>query len=192
MYCDLWRKSTDLSYEPRLLSVRLRYSKHCWCPTLITRNILHQSRNLFSYVRVIQNHPPTPVRNSKYLAIPPTPLPLRNIRMAPHWNWTDSMKWANIFKQNYFFSKFRNSQVRLCLNSSVLLWIDWNDYGIILHLVKEIQNLLDFNPVLLNKMDFSQIKVRFIGIIYKFSSVARWCRWILLNTYSSGADWCYK
>ena len=26
----------------------------------------------FSYVRVIQNHPPTPVRNSKYLAIPPT------------------------------------------------------------------------------------------------------------------------
>ena len=26
----------------------------------------------FSYVRVIQTHPPTPVRNSKYLAIPPT------------------------------------------------------------------------------------------------------------------------
>ena len=26
----------------------------------------------FSYVRVIQNDPPTPVRNSKYLAIPPT------------------------------------------------------------------------------------------------------------------------
>ena len=28
---------------------------------------------------MIQNHPPTPVRNSKYLAIPPThPLPLCN------------------------------------------------------------------------------------------------------------------
>ena len=34
---------------------------------------------------MIQNHPPTPVRNSKYLAIPPTyPLPLRNIKMAPN------------------------------------------------------------------------------------------------------------
>ena len=38
----------------------------------------------FSYVRVIQNHPPTPARISKYLAIPPTPLPLRIIKMAPN------------------------------------------------------------------------------------------------------------
>ena len=37
----------------------------------------------FSYIRVIQSHPPTPVRISKCLAIPPTPLPLRNIKMAP-------------------------------------------------------------------------------------------------------------
>ena len=28
----------------------------------------------------------TPVRNSKYLAIPPNPLPLRNIKMAPNVN----------------------------------------------------------------------------------------------------------
>ena len=33
---------------------------------------------------MIQNHPPTPIRNSKYLAIPPTPLPLHNIKMAPN------------------------------------------------------------------------------------------------------------
>ena len=31
-----------------------------------------------------QNHPPTPVRNSKYLTIPPpNPLPLRNIEIDP-------------------------------------------------------------------------------------------------------------
>ena len=42
----------------------------------------------FSYVRVIQNHPPTLVRNSKYLAIPPTPLPLRNIKMATYYSST--------------------------------------------------------------------------------------------------------
>ena len=33
---------------------------------------------------MVQNHPPTPVRNSKYLTIPPTPLPLRNIKMVPY------------------------------------------------------------------------------------------------------------
>ena len=33
---------------------------------------------------MIQSRPPTPVRNSKYLAIPPTPIPLRNIKMAPY------------------------------------------------------------------------------------------------------------
>ena len=48
--------------------------------------ILHQTQAtllFFSYVRMIQNHPPIPIRNSKYLAIPPTPLPLRNIKMDP-------------------------------------------------------------------------------------------------------------
>ena len=35
---------------------------------------------------MIQNHPPTPVRNSKYLATPPTPLLLRNIKMVPYEN----------------------------------------------------------------------------------------------------------
>ena len=60
--------------------------KHCWRLTVIIRNIPHQSHaTFFSYVSVIQNHPPTPLRNSKFLALTPThPLPLHNIRMAPY------------------------------------------------------------------------------------------------------------
>ena len=54
--------------------------------TYYTEHTTSKSRKLFSYVRVIQNHPPTPVRNSKYLAIPPTPLSLRNIKMVPYTN----------------------------------------------------------------------------------------------------------
>ena len=35
-------------------------------------NMLYQIyATFFSYLRVIQNHQPTPVRNSKYLSIPP-------------------------------------------------------------------------------------------------------------------------
>ena len=37
-----------------------------------TEHTTSKPRNLFSYVRVFQNQPPTPVRNSKYLALPPT------------------------------------------------------------------------------------------------------------------------
>ena len=40
----------------------------------------------FSYVRLIQNHPPTPVRNRKNLAIPPTPLALNNMKMVPSYD----------------------------------------------------------------------------------------------------------
>ena len=38
------------------------------------------------YVMMNQNDPPTPVRKNKYLAIPPTLLPLRNIKMALYFN----------------------------------------------------------------------------------------------------------
>ena len=51
-------------------------------------SVLIKHNLFFSYVRVIQNHPPTLVRNSKYLAIPPTPLPLRNIKMATYYSST--------------------------------------------------------------------------------------------------------
>ena len=40
-----------------------------WGTQTMSVNLMHP---FFSYVRVIQNHTPTPVRNSKYLAIPPT------------------------------------------------------------------------------------------------------------------------
>ena len=36
------------------------------------KSFLRIDLTFFSYVRVIQTHPPTPVRNSKYLAVPPT------------------------------------------------------------------------------------------------------------------------
>ena len=57
------------------------------CMLIFNFQILHQSHTtllFFSYVKMIQNHPPTPVRNSKYLAIPPTHLfTLTKYKMAP-------------------------------------------------------------------------------------------------------------
>ena len=56
--------------------------------TLLTPNTYYmehttsKSRNIFSYVRMIQSHPPTSVRNSKYLAIPPTLYPYAIIRWS--------------------------------------------------------------------------------------------------------------
>ena len=76
-----------------------------------TKHIFHQkyqSFTLFYLCKDDSKSPPTPVRNSKYLAIPPTLLPLRNIKMVPrftakicYWNgFLQELRIPNVF----FFS----------------------------------------------------------------------------------------
>jgi hypothetical protein len=73
--------------------------------------MLHQSHaTFFSYVMVIQNHPPTPVRNSNYLVIPPTPLPLRNIKMAPNGKSKEN---RHIKRVNAFLHGFMQSTIAI-------------------------------------------------------------------------------
>ena len=46
--------------------------------------VIYFKGNLFNLHKVDPKPPTSPLKNIKYLAIPPTPLPLRIIKMAPY------------------------------------------------------------------------------------------------------------
>ena len=52
-------------------------------PDIVASKTLERKKNQLILINFSYS---TPVRNSKYLAIPPNPLPLRNIKMAPNVN----------------------------------------------------------------------------------------------------------
>ena len=71
------------------------------------------SGNLFFLCKGDQNHQPTLVSNSKYLAIPPTPLLLRNIKMDPKARFENPRISRGFYENFYIRNSRRGEQTRI-------------------------------------------------------------------------------
>ena len=135
----------------------------------------YYAQHTTSYIRIIQNHPPNPVRNSKYLLIPPTHLPLHNIKMAFYLMAAKCNYFGGItFYQKFIFKCAMNNCAKIVINISKFLIPGSQILRIFLIKPAIMFSITKFRPF---------PKAIFIGNFLNFSFGVKLCRYVRVTSY---------